>query len=79
MDVDAIAFAVVNAGAPHDGLTSVTTLEPRKRVAPNLAVLKSSQTLIRHHHARVPAVVHLASPQGGIAFVLDPHARHASA
>src|SRR5678816_1111361 len=76
MDVDTIALAVVDAGSAHDRLTAVATLEPRKCVAPNLAILKSSQTIIRHYHACVPAVVHFASPQGGIALIFDPHARH---
>ena|SRR6266542_2960969 len=79
MDVNTLAFGVVNAGSLDDGLTAVATLEPRKGVAPNLAVFKSSQTTIRHHDARVPAVVHFASPQDGIAFALDPHTRPLSA
>src|SRR6185295_1139065 len=78
MNVNSIAFTVVNAGSAHDGLAAVPTLEPVISVAPDLAVLKSSQTTIRHHDARVPAVVHFAAPQGGIAVVLDPHARHTS-
>ncbi len=79
MDVNTILFAVVNGGSPDEGLTAVATLEPRKGVAPNLAVLKSSQTTIRHHDARVPAVVHFASPQDGIASALDSHTRPLSA
>jgi hypothetical protein len=66
MDVNTILFAVVNGGSPDEGLTAVATLEPRKGVAPNLAVLNSSKTTIRDYDACVPAVVHLHRRKMGL-------------
>jgi len=73
IDVNTIFFGVVNAGPTDDGLTAVATLDPRIAVAPNLAVLNSSQTTVRHYDARISPVVHFASSQDGIALALDPH------
>src|SRR5882724_13162084 len=79
MDVNTIVFGVVNAGSPDYRLTPAATLDSRKRVAPNLAVLQSSETTIRHNDAGVPPVMHFASPQDWIACALDPHTRPLSA